>query len=81
MQDFAQSFILAGTLVLDADPALVQIVGLSLRVTATALLVSALIGLPLGAILAIARFPGRGFLVILSNALMGLPPVVVGLCV
>lgn len=81
MQDFAQSFVLAGTLVLDADPALVQIVGLSLRVTATALLVSALIGLPLGAVLAIARFPGRGILVVLSNALMGLPPVVVGLCV
>lgn len=81
MQDFAHSFSLAAGLVLEADPALVEIVVLSLKVTATALCFSALIGLPLGAILAIARFPGRGFLVIVSNALMGLPPVVVGLTV
>jgi len=81
MQDFAKSFSLAAGLVLEADPALVEIVVLSLKVTATALCFSALIGLPLGAILAIARFPGRGFLVIASNALMGLPPVVVGLTV
>ncbi|EFO29721.1 binding-protein-dependent transport systems inner membrane component [Roseibium sp. TrichSKD4] len=81
MQDFAYSFSLAAGLVLEADPALVEIVVLSLKVTATALCFSALIGLPLGAILAIARFPGRGFLVIVSNALMGLPPVVIGLTV
>ncbi|MBO6759112.1 MAG: ABC transporter permease [Roseibium sp.] len=81
MQDFAHSFVLAGNLILQADAALVEIVGLSLQVTATALVVSAAIGLPLGAILAIARFPGRMVLVVLSNALMGLPPVVVGLTV
>jgi len=81
MQDFADSFRLAGELIVHADAALVDIVVLSLRVSATALLVSALIGLPLGAILAIARFPGRGVLIVVSNALMGLPPVVVGLTV
>lgn len=81
MQDFAASFGLAGTLIVSGDPALAEIVGLSLKVTATALGVSALIGLPLGALLAVARFPGRMALTVLSNALMGLPPVVVGLTV
>ena len=81
MQDFAQSFVLAGQLLLSGDAALAEIVVLSLRVTFSALLISALIGLPLGATIAIARFPGRGFLIVLSNALMGLPPVVVGLLV
>jgi len=81
MQDFTESFRLAGELIVQTDAALVDIVLLSLRVSATALFVSALIGLPLGAILAIARFPGRNILIVLSNALMGLPPVVVGLTV
>jgi tungstate transport system permease protein len=81
MQDFAESFTLAGHLVLNADPALAEIVILSLRITASALSISALIGLPLGALLAIARFPGRTALIVLANALMGLPPVVVGLTV
>lgn len=81
MQDFAQSFLLAGALILEADPALVEIVLLSLQVTLSALLASALIGLPLGALLAVTRFPGRRALVVLTNALMGLPPVVVGLLV
>ena len=54
---------------------------LSLMVTLTALLVSAAIGLPAGAALALARFPGRSFLVVAFNALMGLPPVVAGLMV
>jgi tungstate transport system permease protein len=68
-------------LVLTADPAVAQIVALSLRVSLSALLVAALIGLPLGALLAIARFPGRGAILAVLNALMGLPPVVAGLLI
>jgi tungstate transport system permease protein len=54
---------------------------LSLQVSLGAVLISGAIGLPLGALLAISRFPGRGAVVVLVNALMGLPPVVVGLLV
>ncbi len=64
---------------LDAD--LVEIVLLSLRVSLTAVLIAAVIGMPLGAAVALFRFPGRGALIIGLNALMGLPPVVVGLIV
>lgn len=81
MQDFAHSFVLAGKLIVSGDADLTEIVILSLRVTATALGISALIGLPLGAILAVSRFPGRTAITIFANALMGLPPVVVGLTV
>ena len=63
----------------DAD--LMEIVGLSLRVTLTAVAFACLIGLPLGAALGAFRFPGRGLAVVALNALMGLPPVVVGLAV
>lgn len=63
------------------DPQFLQIVGLSLRVTLTAVLVAAIIGLPLGAWLALSRFPGRTALIIVINGLMGLPPVVAGLVV
>jgi len=71
----------AFSLMAQADPALMQIIGLSLRVTLTASLVACLIGLPLGAALALARFPGRGAVIVLFNALMGLPPVVAGLMI
>jgi len=81
MQDFAHSFTLAGELIVSGNEDLAEIIALSLRVTATALGISALIGLPLGAILAVSRFPGRGAIIVLANALMGLPPVVVGLMV
>lgn len=63
------------------DPALVEIVTLSLRVTLTAVLLSCAIGLPLGAASGCLSFPGRGILRVLLNALMGLPPVAVGLAV
>jgi tungstate transport system permease protein len=63
------------------DGELVRIVLLSVRVSLTAVLIAALIGLPLGALIAVARFPGRRALIIVLNALMGLPPVVVGLLV
>ena len=81
MQDFSDAFGLAFSLILGADADLVEIIGLSLRVSLSAVVLSALIGLPLGALLAVTRFPGRQFLAVLLNALMGLPPVVVGLLV
>jgi tungstate transport system permease protein len=68
-------------LIASGDAGLRQIIGLSLRVTLSAVLIACAIGLPLGAWLAVARFPGRGALVVLFNALMGLPPVVAGLAV
>ena len=81
MQDFAQSFALAAQLLVSADANLLEIIGLSLRVSLTAVAISCLLGLPFGALIAISRFPGRTLVVIGLNALMGLPPVVVGLFV
>ncbi len=63
------------------DPDLREIVALSLEISLAAVGLAALVGMPLGAALAVLRFPGRGALVITLNALMGLPPVVVGLLV
>jgi tungstate transport system permease protein len=68
-------------LVLSADPALMQIVWLSLAVSFSAVFCAAAIGLPLGALIALTRFPGREACTVVLNALMGLPPVVVGLFV
>ena len=81
MGDFAQAFGLAFGLIASGDPALVQIVLLSIRVSFVAVALACLIGMPLGALLAVARFPGRSGVIVLVNALMGLPPVVVGLLV
>ena len=81
MSEFGEAFATAFALILEADPALREIVALSLQVSLSAVALSALIGLPLGALLAMVRFPGRGILVSALNALMGLPPVVVGLAV
>ena len=58
-----------------------QIVALSLRVSLSAVGLASLLGLPIGAALAVARFPGRNAIIVVLNALMGLPPVVVGLAV
>jgi len=66
-------------LIVGLDDTLVGIVALSLSVSLSAVLLAALIGLPAGALLALTRFPGRNLLVLVSNTLMGLPPVVVGL--
>jgi tungstate transport system permease protein len=63
------------------DPELIAIVALSLAVSLSAVLCAALLGLPLGAAVAVTRFPGRRTLIVLLNALMGLPPVVVGLAI
>jgi tungstate transport system permease protein len=68
-------------LVLTADPTLVAIVRLSLAVSLSAVLLAAIIGLPLGAWLALTRFPGREAAIVALNSLMGLPPVVAGLAV
>jgi tungstate transport system permease protein len=63
------------------DPDLLEIVGLSLWVSGLAVLIAAAVGIPLGALVAISRFRGRWVVVVLLNAMMGLPPVVVGLAV
>ena len=63
------------------DANLIGIVLLSLQVSLTAVLIACLVGLPLGATIAVGRFPGRHALIVVLNALMGLPPVVVGLAV
>jgi tungstate transport system permease protein len=81
MQEIFQALGAAGSLMAGFDAQLVQIVGLSLRVSLTAVLIACAIGLPLGAAIAVGRFPGRRPLIVILNALMGLPPVVVGLFV
>ena len=81
MQEIFTAFGEAGRLIAGAEPRLVGIVLLSLRVSLTAVFFASLIGLPLGAAIAIGRFPGRRALIVALNALMGLPPVVVGLLV
>jgi tungstate transport system permease protein len=68
-------------LVLSADPALMSIVWLSLAVSLAAVAIATAIGLPIGAVVALLRFPGRDATIVVLNALMGLPPVVVGLAV
>ena len=81
MTDLWQALSVALSLVAGLDRELMEIVGLSLRVSLTAVAAAALIGLPLGAALTVTRFPGRGFCIVALNSLMGLPPVVVGLIV
>lgn len=81
MSDALAAFGAAFDLIAGGDPAFYDIVLLSLRVTLSAVTVAVLVGLPLGALLGILRFPGRAVLVVAANALMGLPPVVAGLVV
>ena len=81
MPTFADGLIEAARLVYSLDSSLVEIVTLSLQVTFFAVAIACLIGFPLGALLAVLRFPGRGTLIVIVNAFMGLPPVVVGLAV
>ena len=75
MDDFAGAFSAAFGLIATRDPDLIEIVGLSLRVSLTAVALAALVGLPLGAALALIRLPGRRLLTVAMNALMGMPPV------
>ena len=81
MDDFADAFTAAIMLIVEWDRDLAEIVVLSLQVSLAAVGLAAVVGLPAGAALALFRFPGRAALVVLMNALMGLPPVVVGLIV
>lgn len=79
MDEIGRAFFLAAGLVARLDPELVAIVRLSLRVSLTAAAVGFAVGAPLGALLATARFPGRGGVLVVADAALGLPPVVVGL--
>jgi tungstate transport system permease protein len=81
MSDFGSALSTAAALIVGLDADLVEIIGLSLRVSLIAVGLAAAIGLPLGAAIALFRWPGQGALVVALNALMGLPPVVVGLVV
>jgi tungstate transport system permease protein len=81
MNDFGAVLTTAFALITSLDADLVEIVLLSLRVSLSAVVISALIGLPLGAALALLRFRGQGVVTVTLNTLMGLPPVVVGLVV
>lgn len=81
MDSFAAAFTTALKLVFTLDPDLSEIALLSLRVSLSAVLIAGVIGLPLGAAVALLRFPGRHAVTVLLNAMMGLPPVVVGLVV
>jgi len=81
MNDFGSAIANAFALIVNFDANLGEIVFLSLKISIGAVLIASLIGLPFGAALAVFRFPGRSAIVILLNALMGLPPVVVGLVV
>jgi tungstate transport system permease protein len=81
MNDFIDALHTAAHLITRLDPELREIVFLSLTVSLTASVCAFLIGSPLGAALAVYRFRGRGVLIVVANALLGLPPVVVGLAV
>ena len=81
MSQFDDAFLAALQLIASLDGELTAIVLLSLQVSLSAVALAALVGMPLGAALALTRFPGRSVLIVLVNAFMGLPPVVVGLFV
>ncbi len=81
MNEFSSAAGSALSMILTFDKDLVEIVLLSLQVSLSAVAIASVVALPLGALIALQRFPGRRGVVILLNALMGLPPVVVGLTV
>ncbi|MEZ5653155.1 MAG: ABC transporter permease [Burkholderiaceae bacterium] len=81
MESFGGILVEAVGLIFAWDPDLIEIIGLSLRVTLSAVAAACVLGLPLGAVIGAFRFPGRTLVTILLNTLMGLPPVVVGLIV
>jgi tungstate transport system permease protein len=81
MNDFTEPVFTAARLIVRLDPELFEIVALSLAVSLTASMCAFLVGSPLGAALVTYRFPGRSALIVIANALLGLPPVVVGLVV
>ena len=79
MHDLLDALAAAWQLILSGDSTVVAIVSLSLVISLTAVVLASVLGLPLGAALAVMRFPGQNVLVVVVNALMGLPPVVAGL--
>ena len=81
MSDFSSAIGAAVSMIVTLDSGLMEIVALSLRVSLSAVVIASLVALPLGALIALQPFPGRRGVVVLLNALMGLPPVVVGLMV
>ncbi len=81
MNDISHAAAQALGLIAAADPKLVGIVLLSLRISLAAVLIGCAVGLPLGAFVAVSRFAGQRSLIVVLNALMGLPSVVVGLVV
>ena len=81
MHSILEAIRAAAGLIASGDATLGEIVLLSLGVSLSAVALATLLGLPLGAAIAVGRFPGRRAIVVLLNALMGLPPVVVGLVV
>ena len=81
MNEIFQAAAQAARLITNHDVELVVIVLLSLKVSITAVVIATVIGLPLGALVGVARFPGRRIVIALLNGLMGLPPVVVGLLI
>ncbi|HMA97921.1 MAG TPA: ABC transporter permease [Wenzhouxiangella sp.] len=81
MGDFSDAIVLMFRLLGSGDQELLGIIALSLQISFSATVLAAVIGLPLGAAVAVFRFPGRGFISATLNAFMGLPPVVVGLLV
>ena len=81
MVEPGRSFVQALLLLLSFNPELWQIIGFSLVISLTATLISLLLGLPIAAILTMSVFPARNSMIVLSNALLGLPPVVAGLTV
>jgi tungstate transport system permease protein len=81
MNDFSSAIGAALSMIVTLDSGLMEIVALSLRVSLSAAVIASVIALPFGAFIALQPFPGRRSVVVLLNALMGLPPVVVGLMV
>jgi tungstate transport system permease protein len=79
MDSFRYSFVSAFHLIFSLDPELLDIILLSLEVSFVGLVIACIVGLPVGAIVALKKFRGRGFVISILNTLMGLPPVVVGL--
>ncbi|NQV57263.1 MAG: ABC transporter permease, partial [Rhodospirillales bacterium] len=81
MSDLTDAFAAAAALIFGFESGLAEIVLLSIQVSLAAVTIACVIGLPVGAALAVFRFPGRTPIIVILNALMGLPPVVVGLMV
>ena len=81
MDSIIEGFLKAFSLIFSLDRELLAIILLSLQVSGIALIIASILGVPAGSFLGLRKFPGRGFMISLSNTFMGLPPVVVGLFV